>query len=116
MEQVAHHAHCSFSILGEYERAERVPREAALVRDLAGVLGVPPGDLVGQWNRAVAARAVEGKESAPCVATPVVSRLGSWRPARSALEFCTRHPWVGRQLLLVAWTTMVVVTTIELSD
>jgi hypothetical protein len=51
MDEVARRAGCSASILGEYERAERTPRDEQYVRDLAGVLGVPAEALVADWSQ-----------------------------------------------------------------
>ena len=52
MEAVARLANCSLSMLGEYERAERIPRDAEFVRGLAQVLEISPEQLVDQWHRA----------------------------------------------------------------
>ena len=52
MSTVAERAGCSPSILGEYERAERAPRDEAFVRDLAGALTLDTDALVSAWRLA----------------------------------------------------------------
>lgn len=51
MSEVARRAGCSASILGEYERGERAPRDEQFVRDLARVIDVPADELIVAWNR-----------------------------------------------------------------
>lgn len=50
MGTVAELAGCSPSILGEYERAERAPRDEMFVRDLASALTLDAADLVTAWR------------------------------------------------------------------
>ena len=108
--QVSTGAHCSLSTLGEYERAERVPRSAQLVEDLAETLDLPPEGLLELWNRNLAG--AHAGPTVPCLeaATPAASRfaaVSSWSSTRQIFAITT---------LFVSWTTAVVVATVLATD
>jgi len=60
LQTVARRANCSLSMLAEYERAERIPRDPEFVRGLAQVLQISPEQLVEEWSLAMTMRTGDG--------------------------------------------------------
>jgi transcriptional regulator with XRE-family HTH domain len=110
MAQVAQRAHCSISTLSDYERGVRVPRDEALVRTLAEIIGLSREGTLARWRAASTplggTRASRHRPALPGHKGSLLSRPRSWSRSRN------QHTRFAVVLALAAaWTIIVVLAT-----